>query len=59
MWRFRLCPWFSASVRSGAPGAEDAAGPALLEKAKVFHYVAPEEEDDYEASPNRSHIGRI
>jgi hypothetical protein len=27
--------------------ADDAAVAGLLEKAKVFHYIAPEEEDEY------------
>ena len=27
--------------------ADDAAAAGLLEKAKVFHYIAPEEEDEY------------
>ena len=30
--------------------ADDGAGPSLLEKAKVFHYIAPEEEDEYRAA---------
>jgi uncharacterized metal-binding protein len=36
-------------ARQGLP-ADEAAGPALLENAKVFHHIAPEEEDDYTAA---------
>jgi len=45
---------FSDCARQGLqPG--DAAGSALLEKAKVFHYIPPEEEDDYAAALNEAY----
>jgi uncharacterized metal-binding protein len=37
---------FAESAKQGIR-ADDAAAPGLLEKAKVFHYIAPEEEDKY------------
>ena len=37
---------FAESAKQGLR-ADDAAAGGLLEKAKVFHYVAPEDEDEY------------
>ncbi len=39
-----------AQCARGGIRADAAAGPALVEQAKVFHYIPPEEEHDYEAA---------
>jgi hypothetical protein len=37
---------FGECAKHGLP-ADETAGPALLEQAKIFHYIAPEKEHDY------------
>lgn len=50
---------FSRCAKDGVPGNENA-GPVLLEQAKVFRYIAPEEEDEYSsalAQAYRAYLG--
>jgi hypothetical protein len=37
---------FGQCAKRGLP-VDESAGPALLDQAKMFHYIAPEEEEDY------------